>query len=176
MDIANSKDFRNHPCFNAEAKGKFGRIHLPVAPQCNIKCNFCDRKYDCVNESRPGVTSTLLSPQQALVYLERVLEKEPRITVAGIAGPGDPFANGPETMATLRAIRSRYPEMLLCVSSNGMAIAPYIEELAELELVAALGDLDGARLPRPVVDVLEQGPVDRLEVSKVEVALRRSLS
>ena len=132
MDIANSKDFRNHPCFNAEAKGRFGRIHLPVAPQCNIKCNFCDRKYDCVNESRPGVTSTLLSPPQALLYLQRVLEKEPRISVVGIAGPGDPFANGEETMTTLRLISERYPQLLLCVSSNGMAIAPYIEELASM--------------------------------------------
>jgi nitrogen fixation protein NifB len=63
------KDFHRHPCFNVEAKGKYGRVHLPVAPKCNIKCNFCDRKYDCVNESRPGVTSTLLSPQQAEIYM-----------------------------------------------------------------------------------------------------------
>ncbi len=107
-------------------------MHLPVAPKCNIKCNFCDRKYDCVNESRPGVTSTLLSPEQAGVYMHKVLEKEPRITVAGIAGPGDPFANGPETIATLRTIRRNHPDVLLCVSSNGMAIGPYIETLAEL--------------------------------------------
>jgi nitrogen fixation protein NifB len=158
MDIANSKDFRNHPCFNAEAKGKFGRIHLPVAPQCNIKCNFCDRKYDCVNESRPGVTSTLLSPPQALLYLQRVLEKEPRISVVGIAGPGDPFANGEETMTTLRLISERYPQMLLCVSSNGMAIAPYIEELASMAVshvtitVCAVDAAIGARIYGWVTD------------------------
>ncbi len=99
MKNSGKKDFRSHPCFNADAKGKFGRVHLPVAPKCNIKCNFCDRKYDCVNESRPGVTSTILSPEQAGIYMQRVLEKEPRISVAGIAGPGDPFANGPETIA-----------------------------------------------------------------------------
>ncbi len=128
------KDFRSHPCFNADAKGKFGRVHLPVAPKCNIKCNFCDRKYDCVNESRPGVTSTVLSPEQAGVYMQKVLEKEPRISVAGIAGPGDPFANGPETIATMRTIRKNHPETLLCVSSNGMAIGPYIEALAEIEV------------------------------------------
>ncbi len=98
MKNSGKKDFQSHPCFNADAKGKFGRVHLPVAPKCNIKCNFCDRKYDCVNESRPGVTSTVLSPEQAGVYMQRVLEKEPRISVAGIAGPGDPFANGPETI------------------------------------------------------------------------------
>ena len=127
-------DFRKHPCFNADAKGKFGRVHLPVAPKCNIKCNFCDRKYDCVNESRPGVTSTILSPAQAEIYMEKVLEKEPRISVAGIAGPGDPFANGPETIATLRNIRKNYPQILLCVSTNGLGVGPYIETLAELQV------------------------------------------
>ncbi len=132
MTPSKPQDFRNHPCFHADAKGKFGRVHLPVAPKCNIKCNFCDRKYDCVGESRPGVTSTLLSPEQAGIYMHKVLEKEPRITVAGIAGPGDPFANGPETIATLRTIRKNHPDVLLCVSSNGMAIGPYIKTLAEL--------------------------------------------
>ena len=86
-------DFNRHPCFNAKVKGQYGRVHLPVAPKCNIKCNYCNRKYDCVNESRPGVTSTVLSPEQSLEYMRKVLEKEPRISVAGIAGPGDPFAN-----------------------------------------------------------------------------------
>lgn len=134
MTTSGKKDFRSHPCFNADAKGKYGRVHLPVAPKCNIKCNFCDRKYDCVNESRPGVTSTVLSPEQASIYMDKVLEKEPRISVAGIAGPGDPFANGPETIATLRNIKEKYPQTLLCVSSNGMGIAPYIPTLAELEV------------------------------------------
>ena len=55
-----------HPCFNAKVKGQFGRVHLPVAPKCNILCNYCNRKFDCVNESRPGVTSSVLSPAQAL--------------------------------------------------------------------------------------------------------------
>ncbi len=121
-----------HPCFNEKVKGKCGRIHLPVAPKCNIKCNYCDRKYDCVNESRPGVTSTVLTPFQAVEYLGKVLEKEPRITVAGIAGPGDPFANPEETMETLRLIKGRFPDMLLCLASNGLSIGPYIDELSEL--------------------------------------------
>jgi nitrogen fixation protein NifB len=28
-----------HPCFNAAVKGECGRVHLPVAPKCNILCN-----------------------------------------------------------------------------------------------------------------------------------------
>jgi nitrogen fixation protein NifB len=178
MTTSNPKDFRNHPCFHADAKGKFGRVHLPVAPKCNIKCNFCDRKYDCVNESRPGVTSTLLSPEQAGVYMCKVLEKEPRITVAGIAGPGDPFANGPETIATLRTIRSNHPDVLLCVSSNGMAIGPYIETLAELAVshvtitVCAVDPVIGEK----IYSWVEDGKVIYRGRQAAEILLSRQLA
>lgn len=123
-----------HPCFNIEAKGKYARVHLPVAPKCNIQCNYCKRDYDCVNESRPGVTSEVLSPEQALAYLIRLKEKMPNLSVVGIAGPGDPFANPTETMTTLRLVREHFPEMILCLSSNGLNVAPFVEELAELKV------------------------------------------
>jgi len=35
-----------HPCFNEKAHFSTARIHLPVAPKCNIQCNFCNRKID----------------------------------------------------------------------------------------------------------------------------------
>ena len=127
-------DTKKHPCFNIDAKHKYSRVHLPVAPKCNIQCNYCDRKYDCVNESRPGVTSAVLTPGQAISYLKRLHKEITEITVVGIAGPGDPFANPEVTMETLRLVRKEYPEMILCVSSNGLNIAPYIKELAELEV------------------------------------------
>jgi len=125
-------DFNRHPCFHADVKGRFGRIHLPVARRCNIRCNYCNRKYDCVNESRPGVSSAILSPLQAVHYLEKVLEREPRITVAGIAGPGDPFADAPVTLETMRLVRERFPHMLICVASNGLCLPPYLDHLADI--------------------------------------------
>ncbi len=125
---------KKHPCFNKEAKGKYARVHLPVAPQCNIHCNYCKRDYDCVNESRPGVTSEVLSPEQALAYTIRLKEKMPNLSVVGIAGPGDPFANPIQTMTTLRLIRKEFPGMILCLSSNGLNVLPYVEELAELKV------------------------------------------
>ena len=125
-------DLARHPCFNKDAKHHFGRLHLPVAPKCNIKCNYCDRKYDCVNESRPGVTSAVLTPGQALRYVERVMEKEASISVVGIAGPGDPLANPAETLETLRLIREKFPSMLLCLASNGLALPNYLDDLAEI--------------------------------------------
>ena len=63
-----------------------------------------------MNESRPGVTSTVLTPQQALAYLSDVVAKRPEISVMGIAGPGDPFANPDETMETLRLVAETFPE------------------------------------------------------------------
>ena len=119
----------NHPCFNKKSCKDFGRVHLPVAPACNIQCNFCNRKFDCVNESRPGVTSSILSPDQAMAYLADVVAAKPNTSVVGIAGPGDPFANGDKTMETLTRVRAAYPEMLLCVATNGMNIYPYLDEL-----------------------------------------------
>lgn len=127
-------DLSKHPCFNADIKGKFGRIHLPVAPKCNIQCNFCNRKFDCVNESRPGVSSQILSPRQALAYLKDMKKNDPRLTVVGIAGPGDPFANPRETMETLRLVRKEFPEMLLCVATNGLNAAEYVPEFAALNV------------------------------------------
>jgi len=125
-------DTTRHPCFNADVKGDCGRVHLPVAPKCNILCNYCNRKYDCVNESRPGVTSAVLTPAQAVDYLRQVLAKEPRITVAGIAGPGDPFANSAETLETMRRIRREFPDLLLCLATNGLGLPAVLDEVADL--------------------------------------------
>ncbi len=125
-------DISKHPCFNSKAQHLFGRIHLPVAPCCNMLCNFCNRKFDCVNESHPGVTSAVLTPGQALQYLTDTLWRHSPITVAGLAGPGDPFANPEETLQTLRLVRREFPEMLLCVATNGLELEPHIDELAEL--------------------------------------------
>ncbi|HEX8994266.1 MAG TPA: radical SAM protein, partial [Candidatus Paceibacterota bacterium] len=123
--------FENHPCFSKEARHKVARIHLPVAPRCNVMCNFCNRDFDCVNESRPGVTSTLLSPKQAIEYLCKVVEKVPAIEVVGIAGPGDPFANSAETLETLRLVREKFPSMNLCVATNGLNLPANVDALAE---------------------------------------------
>ena len=123
-----------HPCFNPKAHHHFGRVHLPVAPRCNIQCKFCNRQFDCVNESRPGVTSAVLTPAQAMIYLESVLKQKPDIRVVGIAGPGDPFANAAETLDTCRRVRERYPDMMLCLATNGLDIAPHLDALARLKV------------------------------------------
>ncbi len=127
-------DVTNHPCFNKDVYKQSARVHLPVAPKCNLQCNYCDRSFDCANETRPGVSSVLLSPFQALSYLKAVYAKMPHLSVVGIAGPGDPFANPVETMETLRLVREEFPNILLCVATNGLGLVEYIDELVELKV------------------------------------------
>ncbi|MCD5404956.1 MAG: nitrogenase cofactor biosynthesis protein NifB [Desulfotomaculum sp.] len=123
------KELNKHPCFQKGASKKFGRIHLPVAPVCNIQCRYCDKRYDCVNESRPGVTSKLMTPKAALKWVSEIIAEEPNMKVVGIAGPGDPLANI-ETLNTLDIIHKKYPELIKCISTNGLMLKERIEHLS----------------------------------------------
>lgn len=104
-------------------------MHLPVAPACNIQCHYCNRKYDCSNESRPGVVSRVASPDVALKQFTTIKKRAPNLTVVGIAGPGDALANPDATFRTLRAIRKEDPSVQLCISTNGLMLEPYVNDL-----------------------------------------------
>ncbi|CDM70236.1 Nitrogenase cofactor biosynthesis protein NifB [Clostridium bornimense] len=123
---------KTHPCFSCESAHKYARMHLPIAPKCNISCNYCYRKYDCVNESRPGVTTEVLSPVKAFEKYKFVKSKMPNLKVIGIAGPGDALANFDNVRETLKLIRADNPEMTFCISTNGLMLPFYAEELINL--------------------------------------------
>lgn len=121
----------NHPCYSEEAHHYFARMHVAVAPACNIQCHYCNRKYDCSNESRPGVVSELLTPDQAVKKTKAVAANIPQMTVLGIAGPGDPLANPERTFETFRRLSAEAPDIKLCVSTNGLSLPACVDELAK---------------------------------------------
>ncbi len=125
---------QNHPCYNEEAHNFYARMHIPVAPKCNIQCNFCDRRYDCSNESRPGVTSKVLTPEQAANKVGVVAGSVSALSVVGIAGPGDPLANEKRTFRALELIKARYPDLKLCLSTNGLMLPDYVDRLQALDI------------------------------------------
>ena len=131
LDPRIEEALEKHPCYNEKAHRQFARMHLPVAPRCNIQCNYCNRKFDCCNESRPGVTSEVLTPEQAIEKIRVVKEAVPNLSVIGIAGPGDPLANE-ETFRTLELVSREFPELTLCISTNGLALPDAADRLYSL--------------------------------------------
>lgn len=125
------KEIETHPCFAAKCSD-YARIHLPVAPKCNMQCNYCLRKYSCANESRPGVVAQVMEPEQAVEWYLKMKAKVPQLTVAGIAGPGDALANWPAVEKTLTLIREADKDVLFCLSTNGLYLPQYAKNIAEL--------------------------------------------
>ena len=132
-DPEQMRKIQEHPCFSEKACHAFGRCHLPVAPRCNIQCNYCIRDFDCVNESRPGVTTKVLDPEEAVKMVRNVLEKYTYIKVIGIAGPGEPLANE-ETMETLRRLHEEFPNVIKCISTNGLLLPEKIDLLEKYDV------------------------------------------
>lgn len=130
-DLKIAEKTKSHPCYSSGACSN-ARMHIPVAPACNITCNYCNRKFDCINESRPGVTSEVLTPEQAAQKFAAVKQKLPNLKVIGIAGPGDALANFENTKKSIELIKQIDPEITFCLSTNGLMLPYYADELIRL--------------------------------------------
>ncbi len=121
-----------HPCFSAPAHFRSARVHLPVAPACNIQCNYCDRTVsDCVHSSRPGLTARIMREEEALEHVAAFRAREPRLRVVGIAGPGEPLYND-ASFRVLRAVGERFPDVTLCLSTNGLLLPRVLPQLLDI--------------------------------------------
>ncbi len=118
----------SHPCYSDEAHGRFGRIHVPVAPRCNIKCNYCVRRFACANENRPGVTTRVVGADKAIAIIRRAVAAEPRLTVLGVAGPGDALANQ-ATFDLFEKAQREFPFLTRCLSTNGLLLPDRLDDL-----------------------------------------------
>ncbi len=119
-----------HPCFDEDVHDSVGRIHLPVARACNIQCNFCDRKV-CANlqVQHPGWTARVMTAKEAAALVDSVMATgEGQGCVVGVAGPGEPLASE-ETFRALSLVHAAHPELIKCVSTNGLLLE---ERLADL--------------------------------------------
>ncbi len=130
MQISYDTLTAKHPCFAKGKKGETGRIHLPTSPSCNIECKFCDRKINDY-EKRPGVAATVIKPNEAIEIIRKALELCEKITVVGIAGPGDTLAS-PMALETFRLVKEAFPEMIKCMSTNGLLLVEKADELIEV--------------------------------------------
>jgi nitrogen fixation protein NifB len=125
---------KDHPCYSEEAHHYFARMHVAVAPACNIQCNYCNRKYDCANESRPGVVSERLTPELAARKVITVANEVPQLSVLGIAGPGDSCYDWKKTQKTFDLIVKELPDIKLCLSTNGLTLPDHVDEIANMNI------------------------------------------
>ena len=132
LDEKTAKRIEDHPCYSEKAHHDYARMHVPVAPACNIQCNYCNRKYDCANESRPGVTSGLWQPSEAAQKVSAIKAMMPELTVVGFAGPGDPLAKPDKIFETIERIQQDHDDLHMCVSTNGLTLVDHVARLKEL--------------------------------------------
>lgn len=121
-----------HPCFGIKTYHKVARIHLPVAPLCNIQCNYCTRALNKC-EWRPGVASCIMNLEEAIKKIESEVKTNPKLKVIGIAGPGESLYNK-LTFDVLFVVKERWNWLIRCISTNGLLIEDKIEELVKLDL------------------------------------------
>jgi nitrogen fixation protein NifB len=70
-----------------------------------------------------------LTPEQAIQKALAVGAVIPHLAVVGIAGPGDPLANPEPVFATLRTLREQAPDLLPCLSTNGLALPEQVDAI-----------------------------------------------
>lgn len=155
-----------HPCYTEAAGLRYGRIHLPVAARCNLGCNFCERTIGPKARSigGPGSAERLISPDDAAARVDAI-RRLGWLHVVGIAGPAEPLAS-PETFETLRLVHAAHPDLVLCLSTNGLNLEEALPCLLDVGLRAltvtinttdpdtaaqlyAWAELDGERIPGP---------------------------
>jgi len=120
---------------NHEAHHTIARLHLPVAPQCNIQCTFCNRKtspHDTHTQC-PGQTARILAPAEALKKACAFINQWGQNSIIGIAGPGDPLANA-ETFETLELICGNLPDTSICLCTNGLLLPDTLDILLKLNM------------------------------------------
>ena len=115
-----------HPCFNEKCISYIKRLHLPVAPKCNINCIFCDRQISCTSLKKPGIAKRILKSCEVKDYIKTV---DKNACIFGIAGPGEALYND-ETFKVLKLLK----DYTTCLCTNGLLLEEKVEELIKLKL------------------------------------------
>jgi nitrogen fixation protein NifB len=105
-------------------------MHLPICPACNIECGFCRRSVND-HENRPGVTSFILPVEKVDDYLAAAVERCKELSVVGVAGPGDTLV-GNNLFKAFSIVDKSHPELLKCISTNGLLLDARADELIAL--------------------------------------------
>jgi nitrogen fixation protein NifB len=119
----------------------------------------------------PGWARRLLSPGEAVDLVRRLVRSQSEKTpnggagsfVVGVAGPGEPLANA-ETIETLRRVHCEFPELMKCISTNGLLLdckLPQLLDAGVTTLTVTINAVDPAIGQRIYAWVRHQGTLLR---------------
>lgn len=120
-----------HPCFN-NYDFHSAVIHLPVAGEVNVFYRENLFPDSSVMDACTGDFNLLLTPDEALERFIEVRRSLPNLSVAAIAGPGEALADFDAIKNVFLRVRRLHPEMILCLSTNGLMLPVYATHLVSL--------------------------------------------
>lgn len=168
----------HHPCWTNSRLHLYERIHLPVAPYCNIKCAFCDRNTGAsCHLPKPGRSTCVMSVDEALEITERELAKRSKLRIVAIAGPGEPLANL-STIELIRRLQPRVNELSFCLSTNGVLLKEYASQLANLHVSTVTVSMS-THEPKTAAKLIEWAMIDGKKITGISMGreiIQRQLS
>ncbi len=160
--------FLLHPCYSESRKGLWARIHLPVARFCNVKCIFCDHSAgSACHTSKPGFAASLMEPKEAIARTLEEVEKNPRLKIVAVSGPGEPLANE-ETFVTLKGVREKNRYLKFCLSTNGVLLKETTSNLEELG-ISTISVSMSAIFPETAAQIYEWALIDEKRTQGLEM-------
>jgi nitrogen fixation protein NifB len=112
------------PLPDAQQRRVSSRLLLSVAPRANAR----------LRHTPAAITRQALSPRDAVNHLRSVLAGGPELDIVGLGGPGDPLATPDVTLLALELVREAFPNLSLCLSTNGIGGEKVARELAGIGL------------------------------------------
>ncbi|AKB75969.1 Nitrogenase FeMo-cofactor synthesis FeS core scaffold and assembly protein NifB [Methanosarcina lacustris Z-7289] len=113
---------------------------------------------------------------EALEKTKQILAEYPFIKVVAIAGPGDPLAND-ETFETFELIRKEFPEITLCMSTNGLMLPEKLQDMLRVgvsTLTVTVNAIDPEIQAKIVNHIVYHGKVYR-GVEAAEILIKNQL-
>jgi len=134
--------------------------------------HFCVREFDCVNESRPGVTSKVLTPEEALEKTREVLAAYPFIKVVGLRVRATHLLTM-QTFETFELIKNEFPQLYLCMSTNGLLLPEKLQDILRVgvsTLTVTVNAIDPEIQAKIVNHIVYHGKVYRgVEAAEIQI-------
>ena len=159
----------HHPCWSAVRSDLWERIHLPVAKNCNVHCNFCSNQLYSCHSIGPGGCQRTMTTEEAVATLTKEKDRSENLHIVAISGPGEPLYND-ETFVTLQKARELYPNIRMCLSTNGLLLNNSLNRLVAVGVDTVSVSMSAIR-PETVTNLYSWAMIDSNVVRGSELGL-----